>query len=396
VEIVICDPGLSAMGSHHYNWTLDVAAQFQQLGLIPKIYAYAHCNPEVVVKTGAIPHFAHFTYGKHDGDIPFNEEQNWCLGNQSVRQDLERLETEIARPDAFVIIPAVTQHQIEGVARWFEALPSERRPKLAVSLMFFPQWTPWGQRAIRGAEYYARAIERLKPWIGRSVLLYVESCEAQACFEQLTEAPIKVLPIPWMPPATLLPAPRNDQIRFGFLGHSRRERGFHLLPEAAKLVRTRGVRFELVVQINHNHFEPSTIKADKKLRSQPSVSTIIGPIEREDYHRVLQSCDVILLPYDPTMYRARGSGLFSEAILYGKPLVVTAGTAMEKAANRGECVAESCEFNSFSLARAMNQVCSHYAEFAKSARKAARKWRKRNNVGMFCKELLAFGGLSAV
>ena len=109
-------------------------------------------------KLSAIPHFEHYTYHYHGGEHHFDEEVNWLLGNESFRRDMTRLDGEIAQRNAIVIVPAVTQHQIDGLARWYEALTEERRPKLAVSLMFAPQWTAWGRRAVRGPEYYAQRL----------------------------------------------------------------------------------------------------------------------------------------------------------------------------------------------------------------------------------------------
>ena len=197
MKIFICDPGLRAKGGHHFNWAASVAEEFRRLGLTIKIYAYGRAEVDVLERIGAVAHFADLTYQKHDTEWPCDEEQNWFLGNESFRKDLERLNCEIGRPDAIVIVPAVTQNQLDGLARWYEALRPESRPRLAVSLMFHPQWTPWGHRAVRGPEYYARAIDRLRPWLDQSVFLYTENPEAKACYEELTAASIAVAPIPW-------------------------------------------------------------------------------------------------------------------------------------------------------------------------------------------------------
>jgi glycosyltransferase involved in cell wall biosynthesis len=392
MSVYICDAGLFSKGSHHFNWACEVSAEFARRGLPPRIFAYRNAAPDVLADTGAVGHFDDLLYDKHCDQCPFDEERNWRTLNESFRADLERIEPEIARSDAIIIIPAITQHQIEGLAQWFVSLAPERRPKLAVCLMFQPEWTPWGDRAIRGAEYYAHAISRIKPWVGRSVLLYTETQELKACFEALTEVPIEVLPHPWRKPTRF---PRNalrDCIRFGYLGHPRKERGFHLLPEAVKICNQKQLPFELVVQIRDNNYDLAVVRATELLRAQTNVYSIIGPLEGPQYYRVLDSCDAILLPYSPNMYRARGSGLYTEAIIYGKPIIVTAGTPMARAAERAECVARLCTFNSSSLAATMIDVAKCFDELGPRAVEVGRAWHQTNNAVEYCRRILEFAG----
>ena len=115
------------------------------------------------------------------------------------------------------------------------------------------------------------------------------------------------------------------------------------MPAAVDICQRQGHSFDFIVQINHDEFDAITTRAAQALRLNQTVSPIIGPMDLEEYYRVLDFCDVVLLPYDPSMYRFRGSGLFAEAVAYGKPVIVSAGTAMENAADRGDCVARICE-----------------------------------------------------
>ena len=339
-------------------------------------------------------HFTHDVYQQHDAKRPFDEELNWSLGNESFKKDMERLIFKIARQDALVIVPVITQHQLDGLGQWFEALPGDKRPKLAVSLMFSPQWTPWRDRAIRGTEYYARAIERFRPWLGESVLLYTETPEASSYYEQLTGVRIAVLPIPVARPKRFARVQGDGRVRFGYLGHTRREKGFHLLPAAIDICQRQRFPFELIAHIHHDHNDPTVISADEALRSKRNVSTILGPLDLERHYRLLDFCDAILLPYDPAMYRARGSALFAEAIAYGKPMVVTAGTVMENSANRGECVAKVFKFNPADLAHAMGEVCSHFGEMEAQAKMTAQRWSETNSVSAFCRRILDFASKS--
>ena len=154
----------------------------------------------------------------------------------------------------------------------------------------------------------------------------------------------------------------NGRTLFAYLGHSRKEKGFHLLPKAIGILRSEGAQFDVVVQIAPNNVEPLIVSANEELCALSDVTIIAGALAPDQHNRVLASCDAVLLPYDPDMYRLGGSALFAEAIALGKPLIVSAGTVMEAAARRGECVARICNFNAADLARAMREVCSDFEE----------------------------------
>jgi len=162
------------------------------------------------------------------------------------------------------------------------------------------------------------------------------------------------------------------------------------LPSAISLCQRRGLPAEFVVQIQHNGYEAETVAADQMLRQNSQVSTILGSIDIEHYHRVLNHCDAILLPYDPAMYRWRGSGLFAEAVMYGKPIVVTSRTAMEASARRGECIARTCRFDPVDLARGIAELCENFVPMASEAKHKAQEWSDNNSVRVFCQKILSF------
>jgi glycosyltransferase involved in cell wall biosynthesis len=61
-----------------------------------------------------------------------------------------------------------------------------------------------------------------------------------------------------------------------------------------------------------------------------------GALDAEAYQTMLARADLILLPYDPELYRSRGSGVLAEAICLAKPVVAPAGSGIgeEVAAGR--------------------------------------------------------------
>jgi glycosyltransferase involved in cell wall biosynthesis len=60
----------------------------------------------------------------------------------------------------------------------------------------------------------------------------------------------------------------------------------------------------------------------------PRVNAHRGPLGPAAYAAALHGADLVLLPYEPNAYAVRGSAVFTEAIIHGKPVVAPAGTWM--------------------------------------------------------------------
>lgn len=83
---------------------------------------------------------------------------------------------------------------------------------------------------------------------------------------------------------------------------------------------------------------------DAQLKSAAHGCEIISiqtELPRDEYLGWFQATDVVLLPYDAAQYAERTSGIFIEAIVFGKPALVTDGTWMAdelRAANLPELI----------------------------------------------------------
>lgn len=67
-------------------------------------------------------------------------------------------------------------------------------------------------------------------------------------------------------------------------------------------------------------------KKGQILLTEECGGTLKKHLSRDEYIKCLETCDLVLLPYDPISYRARTSGIFVEAIFAGKIPVVKAGS----------------------------------------------------------------------
>lgn len=126
-------------------------------------------------------------------------------------------------------------------------------------------------------------------------------------------------------------------IRIGFVGDARPEKGYHFLPQLVNdlwsdYVRPGKVDFTLQSNFNLAGGAPESIVARAQLDALPSdrVRLLWQPLTPSEYRDLVLQSDILLMPYDSRGYFARSSGIFSEAVTVGTPVVAAAGTWMAR------------------------------------------------------------------
>lgn len=140
----------------------------------------------------------------------------------------------------------------------------------------------------------------------------------------------------WMDPVALrrrvLPGQRPMMV--SYLGDAREEKGFHRLPNLVtslgKDVAGQDIVLKSQVYYTSAYPEASCLKAAAILRTAPRdrVTLIERPLDSCDYAREILKSDAILIPYRHHDYIARSSGIFSEALAGGIPVVIPSATWM--------------------------------------------------------------------
>jgi glycosyltransferase involved in cell wall biosynthesis len=166
-------------------------------------------------------------------------------------------------------------------------------------------------------------------------------------------------------------------IRVGFFGDSRYDKGFHLLPRAIELCRRDGLDAEFIVQIHNSGWTQQTIEADAALRALQGVRVLEGVLSSEDYTAWTGRTDVMLLPHDPATFGMRASGIFTESVAAGRPVVASrgtfAGTGVENNEVEGEVFApHTSEALAAAIARLMPRLPACKARAAVRAQDFAR------------------------
>lgn len=405
MEIVFLDNGLISRGEHSYSLAKTVGAALTRRSLPHRIFAAKSADATVVAELGAMPHFTRSLY---DNESPLLELPTWARGrssdraiserrtarlqNASFAQDLAALPPDLWASDKLWVVPGLSQNQILGLVRALVAVPEATRPRTVCQLMFPPDWTPWGRIARRGDALYRKAFRLAAPLVGKSLFFTAENEPIAALYRERFGIEAKILPVPFG--GTRPALPREGHPTFGFLGYSKSDKGFHLLPQAIALCRESGIDAEFTIQIRHDGWEAETVAAEQALRRMDSIRIIDGVLDDDGFATEADAIDAMLLPYDPVLFGLRGSGLFTQSVAAGRPVVAAQGTFAAAEIARGGAEGEVFEpYDAPALAAAILRLASRFAEARVRAAIRATDFARRHSADTYVDVLLAHASL---
>jgi len=150
-------------------------------------------------------------------------------------------------------------------------------------------------------------------------------------YAMLIGVPVGTLPLPHL--AAMPPRRRQGQAprTVAFLGHQRGEKGYHLVPEIARLLLAARTDVRLLV---HNAQPEGMAPVQQAMRALAAADARVELDERPAgpsiWQALLDRADLIVCPYLIERFRAAYSALASEAIASAIPLVVPPFTTMAR------------------------------------------------------------------
>jgi glycosyltransferase involved in cell wall biosynthesis len=362
-ELIFLDSGLAGKGGHSYKLAKILSDTLPRRNLPYRLFGMRTLDPAIAAETGAIAHFTRALYECADltpfeqhlqglaailrrnfaRPSPRSEPKTWKVLNQAFERDLSHLPEDVWRADNLLVLPAVTQNQLSGLIRFLHSRPQTQRPRTVCHLMFPPAWLPWAQVSALGEKYYRDAFALAAGLTGRTLFFTAENEAMQALYCRGFGINAKILPVPFGAPPAESGGRQDGKIRVGFLGDSRCDKGFHLLPQAIELCQRQSPGIEFIVQIHHGGWEEAAVEAGRALRALKGIRLVEGVLTGEEYSAWASQIDVMLLPYDPVTFGLRGSGVFTESVAAGRPVIASKGTfaaaSIEKHEAEGEVFA---------------------------------------------------------
>jgi glycosyltransferase involved in cell wall biosynthesis len=332
--VLIVDPSLRSADGHHLGVLDRYRTELAKLGL-GSVSLVSHFMPEELArKQRALPTFERSIYGRTQWTHAEFED-----GAQIFCDDLCRQMRALRlRPD-IVIFPAADQATILGLARYLQRCGPGKPPEILLWLMMAPHF----KKAMDDPSIapllveYEEAFAALRKAVADDARIHVYSeTEAMArAYEPY--AGLKIEPVIVH---KLIERPRKRRRRPGeainivCTGNANVAKGYSLLPEAieALMAQRDDLRFLVHGTVEQTDYPDGRDVLARLATLGPRVKARTDVLSAEDYLARLAEADLVLQPYDPLVYRTRGSGVFAEALKLGIPVVATKGCAFAQQA----------------------------------------------------------------
>ena len=384
--VVIVDSGLRGPGGHNLSYTSAVARALAERGAAVEVLVNRGCPAELAARGGYHPAFTSGAYDHPLGRGRWRDLAYLYAQSEVFAQELEHAFARVLRrPADLVFSHTVADFELVGWRRFVRR--SRFGGHLAVLLRNTPRYStinPVRRRVNPYLRLRPACLSALARRLGDRFRLCTDSELLTRDYARVYSGPIVTLPIPLTPEvrertggsrrASTVPV-------VGFLGDARTPKGFHLLPLAVDGVRAAGLEARFVVQCNLplGGSEPAIDAALQRLRSDSQVELVSTPLDDAAYASLLGQLDVVLLPYVHPTYQEATSGVFTEAVAQGTPVVVpTGGWMQHELGDSGAGVTfdrEHPEEMPGALVRLLRSLEIHRA----AAQRRAETWRSIHN-----------------
>jgi glycosyltransferase involved in cell wall biosynthesis len=372
MKALIVDPALHSMGGHHHSAVQRLQAELRKLGHDTPCLGSAYADREVRKELSCTPVFTKSVYGRAYATAgEFGE---------SVAETAEQLSQAMRRhrrPD-LIILPCCDQVLASAMAQYLKRARLARSPHVLLWLLYGPHHLKAADdpAAARLHDECRDAFTALTASVDdrRKIGVYCETPSLADFYRDLTGLDVGVLSGPGLvgrARAEAASASRSPTV--ACVGFANRSKGYRLLPAAIEhvLARHRDVRFMIHGMVKGSDAEADQPAFDRLARLGDRVMVRQDVLSPEAYLAWLAQADMLLLPYDPSAYRSRGSGVFSDARKIGIPVVATGGCAFAQPAFDGGWGVAIGDYSSEGVGRAILDALDRLDELGPRAAASA-------------------------
>ena len=383
----IVDPCLNGFVGHHYEYDRSTAAAATRQGYRPLILSHRSVVGEIAAEESVRPTFTLDIWASTPG-LQHSPQENLLFCNRVFYRDLLEGTADVPLgPETVVFGHMITARQLLGWA-WFANKYVRRNGLVLVLLLRYQPEFYHGELCERAFRMLERAARRGK------VRLVSDSARLAEEIEKLTDLPVEEVAIPHTTDLGVFsdenaPPITPSRLRVVSLGNARDEKGFLEILESIRILHETGrnTAFEFVLQANDAQPDVQAAIDGFAALKVPGVTLISEALNSEDYYETLLSADLVLLPYWHSIYEARTSGVFLEAVAAGKPVVCTDDTWMSDQLQLAGAAVLCRDRDAHDLARAIVEARENYELLIEQARRTRPDYLARHNAERLVKEL---------
>ena len=346
-RLIVADPGLRDPLGHHLNYSLAITEAARAHGIPPLLLVSREFRGRLPNGIDARPSFTAMYHSAGGGGAP-RQALFAAAGRlpaplaarvapfgQGLRRAFKRaaadgfaaelaaaLDTvgDVSRD--LLLLHSVSAANLAGLAT---ALPATKLGTIAIILRRTPADM---DRDDAGPMAIAAILGGLAAHLGAALRLLADTAPLARMWFAALDLPVATAPLPVVAPP-LRDSPPGQPPHLVFIGGARVEKGYGLLPDLVQRLLGKA-RFTIHSGPVGGAADPLLQRAQRRLRrlSGPGLELLERALPPAEYLGLLDSADLLLLPYDARAYGPRSSGILAEARAAGLPAVVPAGCWM--------------------------------------------------------------------
>ena len=350
MKITLLDPGLASTRGHHFDLDLRLARALARLGHLVEVHGRVHPDPRLLELAEAEGLVLHSTFR-----VP-------------TYAALAPAQPPLEAYEQMADATAADLAKVPGADLWF--WPTLAPYQFAAALSHDDSvrqlgglwWTPRFPHAV-GARSWARSARRLVHEKKPITVGAYDQALCRACLSFAPELDVTRLPCPHDGAAN----DRQPTVlrRIGFFGHQRASRGLAIVPELVTALVRRG--FQVVVQDSNFSIQGKG--------THPNIEVLhFVP----DFAAEIARCDLVIWPSRWEAYLESHSGVMSECVATGVPIIAPSGCMPAEVLARFGGGTFFHEFSLDAILEAVDVAALDFPALVARARAAARLWHAEN------------------
>jgi glycosyltransferase involved in cell wall biosynthesis/tRNA A37 methylthiotransferase MiaB len=335
-RLIVLDHGMRFLAGHHFAYNLGLLVECMKRDMRVDFYVYADCQPKAanVLKAKAV--LRPTQYSNHSADKYCGYLEDFNIAGTMAEYNLYKCLKGNVDPSDIVFMHTSDPKIVKGLGAWYASLSKELRPHLCLKFQ-----NHCYRYVVKEYKALVQSVFRLalKPFVGMEKVHYAASNKLIASqIKLVAEKPCPVFPIPLqleLPPRSYRSRSEKQSICIGYAGEGRLEQGVGLLPDIIEAILPAYPDAKFVIQLGCRYADDATLWRLRTMGDRVELleNCYIG----DDFHKLIRTFDVLLLPYTPKKYIERSSQVVIEAIALGVPLIVPARTSLALEVKQFDC-----------------------------------------------------------
>jgi hypothetical protein len=384
VRLIYCDPALRTYSGHSFTFGKHYQDGFHTLGQPTVTLAHREVDTSIGAAMNAHGAFRLCPSSRTSVDPLCGPTKSYLDVSQAIYEDLAAVEG-IGRDDRFVF-DASSPAAVNGLTRWMH-FRGASCPRVVVMLHNAAGVT--GRRLADGkveavpigpepALYRLAGLSIPATIIPRLAFATTYACYA-AIYAELLGHPVQQTPHPVAVVAEPVKRAGKCPVVIGFIGAQQPRKGFGIVPAVVQQLLRAALPVKVLVQDSFAAMQEPLTTLTALAATDDRLTVQAGPVDRQGWQAILDRCDLLVAPYDQQFFRVNGSGIVTDAIANGIPIVVPTETTLAALLHQHGCAPATFASPTVEgVTQAIEQAVAHHERLSHAALRGRESWARTN------------------